>query len=120
MKKLIGLFLLLIFCIGCEKEGEEGEEPDTPIPEQPHDYAEFWGYHVKDTTGLQTETLKTIHSNDTTWLFAMKNKKPWFGMFNENTKEQLDEWLGTASYSLNNQASIPFKPFKISDGFIFS
>ncbi|WP_298551691.1 hypothetical protein [uncultured Parabacteroides sp.] len=87
MKKLIGLFLLLIFCIGCEKEGEEGEEPDTPIPEQPHDYAEFWGYHVKDTTGLQTETLKTIHSNDTTWLFAMKNKKPWFGMFNENTNK---------------------------------
>lgn len=116
MKKLIGLFLLLIFCISCEKGGEE---PDIPVPEQPYDYAEFWGYHVKDTTGFQIETLKTIHSNDTTWLFAIKNKKPWFGMFNENTKEQLDEWLGAASYSLKNQTSIPFKPFKISDGFIF-
>ena len=111
MKKLIGLFLLLIFCVGCEKGGEE--------PELPYDYAEFWGYHVKDTAGFQIETIKSIYSNDTTWLFGMKKGKPWFGMFNEKTKEQIDEWLCTTTYSFNNQTTIPFKPFKISNEFIF-
>ena len=121
MKKLIGLFLLLIFCVGCEKDTVE--EPKPPIvpdePKQPYDYAEFGGYHVKDTVGFDKNSIVLYTLNDSTWIFARKDQKAWFGLFDLKTKLQLSEWQETSDFLVNEKYSINLPPFKISEGYVF-
>lgn len=125
MKKLISLFLVLFLWVGCEKEKFVPEPnisvvPDVPIePELPYDYAEFGGYHVKDTAGFQKETIVLHSTSSATWIYGIKNQKPWFGLFNVSTKEQTNEWLGTAILPSNDSRYIiQHDPFKTSSGYV--
>lgn len=121
MKTFIRLLCLLFLCIGCGKEDvEEPVVPDEPEePELPYDYLEFGGYHVKDTAGFQKETIVFYNTNDTAWIFGIKDQKPWFGLFNSKTKEQTNEWSGTSSFPTSSRCMIQHNPFKISDGYVF-
>ena len=59
------------------------------------------------------------NTNDTAWIFGIKDQKPWFGLFNSKTKEQTNEWSGTSSFPTSSRCMIQHNPFKISDGYVF-
>lgn len=118
MKKIIYLFSLLFLFIGCGEDAKNEIEP-MPQPEPPYDYFEFGGYHLKDTAGFDKESIELYVSNDTTWLFGIKNQKPWFGLFKSDTKEQISEWTSIASLSSDYKCTISHNPYKISMGYIF-
>lgn len=92
-------------------------EPSQPV--KPTDYSVFYGYHVKDTVGLDKGTIALYPANDTVWLFCLRNQKPWFGMFDVKTKEQLSEWTSTSCSSLNSRPAINFNPVRLSKGYAF-
>lgn len=77
MKKLFFLAFILSLIISCDKE-----ETDP--------YKDFWGYHVKDTTGLKL--FKSKHLEEANYLIGLRDKKLWIGKFDNDTKEQLREW----------------------------
>lgn len=83
MKKLLGLFaLLVILLVGCSKEKDCIDD--------------FYGYRIQNTDGIDNESLNVyMVSPDSTFLSGIKNRKIWIGLFNEQTKEQLQEWEGT-------------------------
>lgn len=80
MRKLLGVFALLVMLVvGCSKE-ENGVD-------------NYYGYHIRNEEGLDKESIgKEQISPDSTFLFGIKNRKIWMGLFNEQTKEQLEEW----------------------------
>ena len=114
MRKLVYLLGLLFF-MAC---GEDAKEEIIPEPDVPYDYSEFGGYHVKDTVGYDMATLEFYSSNDTAWIFAVKNQKPWFGMFDSNSKEQLFEWKSSSGLESDYRWSILCNPFKVGDKFV--
>lgn len=66
-------------------------------PEDPVDdpATNFDGYKIKDTIGLDKESLfYTDVYADSTFILGLKDRKIWVGCFNSNTKEQLNEWNG--------------------------
>lgn len=77
MKKLLILAFILSLIISCDKE-----ETDP--------YKDFWGFHVKDTTGLKLFQAKQVE--DVNYLVGLRDKKLWIGKFDNDTKEQLEEW----------------------------
>lgn len=124
MRILVRLLCLLFLCVGCGKnDPEESYKPIEPIipiePEYSYDYFEFSGFHVKDTAGFQKETITLYSTNDTTWIFGIKEQKFWFGLFNSRTKEQISEWSGVTALPLDRKYTIQRDPFKLSSGYIF-
>ena len=77
MKKLLILAFILSLIISCDKE-----ETDP--------YKDFRGFHVKDTTGLKLFQAKQVE--DVNYLVGLRDKKLWIGKFDNDTKEQLEEW----------------------------
>lgn len=76
-----------LFLFSCGKDSIE----NLPID----DTGNFYGYKVKDTTGIDKENLVyTSTSLDTTFIWGLKYRKIWIGCFNKDTKEQLNEWNG--------------------------
>ncbi len=118
MKKYVILFLLASLWFGCSKDTIEKYDPNTSEqPNQPYDYAEFYGYHVSDITGFDLNSIKMYVFNNSTWLLGIKNNNLWFGLFDTNSKEQIEEWNGTIQV-LNNQYSIIESPYNLSEGYI--
>ena len=62
MKKLFFLAFILSLIISCDKE-----ETDP--------YEDFWGYHVKDTTGLELSQAKLVGEID--YLLGLRGGKLW-------------------------------------------
>ena len=91
MKKLFFLAFILSLIISCDKE-----ETDP--------YEDFWGYHVKDTTGLELSQAKLVGEID--YLLGLRGGKLWIGKFNWETKEQLQEWNSTEVF--NTRRTIDF------------
>ena len=114
MRKLVYLLGLLFF-MAC---GEDAKEGIIPEPDVPYDYSEFGGYHVKDTVGYDMATLEFYSSNDTAWIYAIKGQKVWFGMFNDNTKEQITEWKASSSEESDYTSSFLGNPFKVGDKYV--
>ncbi len=77
MKKLLILAFILSLIISCDKK-----ETDP--------YKDFWGFHVKDTTGLKLFQAKQVE--DVNYLVGLRDKKLWIGKFDNDTKEQFGEW----------------------------
>ena len=98
--------------------GEDAKEGIIPEPDVPYDYSEFGGYHVKDTVGYDMATLEFYSSNDTAWIYAIKGQKVWFGMFNDNTKEQITEWKASSSEESDYTSSFLGNPFKVGDKYV--
>ena len=71
MKKLLILAFILSLIISCDKE-----ETDP--------YKDFWGFHVKDTTGLKLFQAKQVE--DVNYLVGLRDKKLWIGKFDNDTK----------------------------------
>ena len=67
-------------------------------------YEDFWGYHVKDTTGLELSQAKLVGEID--YLLGLRGGKLWIGKFNWETKEQLQEWNSTEVF--NTRRTIDF------------
>ena len=91
MKKLFFLAFILSLIISCDKE-----ETDP--------YEDFWGYHVKDTTGLELSQAKLVGEID--YLLGLRGGKLWIGKINWETKEQLQEWNSTEVF--NTRRTIDF------------
>lgn len=122
---LMFLALNMLLFVGCGKEEEipidiiEDERPGSDPNDPNSDIPNFMGYYVEDTTGLQEETALSRTYNDTTWIFALRNEKAWFGMFDERSKKQLAEWQSQNSFSIKEQTWIAFNPFILSDCIAF-
>lgn len=58
-----------------------------------------YDYAVKDTTGIVSGKITFFepewYSGDTSYLIGFKADTIWIGTFNNQTKEQIDEWIDT-------------------------
>lgn len=81
MKKLLSVFCLLLILAAC---GDDGDKVNV-YP---------GGYRIKNAEGLDWNNVSANTIGDSTWLCGLKNWKIWIGLFDEQTKEQLEEWNG--------------------------
>lgn len=99
-KILVVSFILLV---GCTKDDAITEEPipEPEIPQNPYEW--FDGYMVEDTTGFDRKIpIERIYfSEDTTLLYGRKHGKLWLGMFDSDTKEELNSWLCSKEDSID-------------------
>ena len=99
-KILVVSFILLV---GCTKDDVITEEsiPEPEIPQNPYEW--FGGYVVEDTTGFDRKIpIERIYfSEDTTLLYGRKHGKLWLGMFDPDTKEELNSWLCSKEDSID-------------------
>lgn len=75
----------------CDKD--DLKDPLDFIQQQQKD---FYGYHVKDKNNIDVTSIETAAQlGDSVFLTGFKNNRIWIALFNEQTKEQLQEWNGT-------------------------
>lgn len=80
------VFICSSFLSSCDKKNDK-ESGST-----------YSNYHIKDTDGLDLESIIPfidVNNQNTIWLYGIKNNKIWIGVFDIQTKEQLQEWNGT-------------------------
>lgn len=116
MKRFIYSLGLVILSVSCGDDKNEIPQPEID-PDLIYDMY-FMGYHVEDTTGFDKETLQFYTSNDTAWIYAIKDQAVWFGMFNDNTKEQIAEWQGASSEKSGYDNAFPVNPHKVGDKYV--
>lgn len=97
MKKLLFLAFILSLIISCDKE-----ETDP--------YKDFWGFHVKDTTGLKLFQAKQVE--DVNYLVGLRDKKLWIGKFDNDTKEQLGEWNSPEVFNTSRTIDLGYGEIK--------
>ena len=67
-----------------------------PSCDKDHGNDNFYGYNVENHDGFDMLSItQCSYNQDTAFLTGIKNEKHWIGMFDEHTKEQLQEWNGT-------------------------
>lgn len=119
MKQFICLVIFVLFFGGCGKE--EINTSSNALSDEPQkpDFSEFRGYHVKDTVGFQKGTLLYYTTNDSTWIFGIKDEKVWFGLFDEETKKQQKEWKSVSDFSIEGEFRIVFRSILQSGECVF-
>lgn len=106
--------------IGCgEKESEEPHDlmSDGTIY---YEYLERY-YHVDDIESFNKKSVSGVVGTDTTWVCGVKNGKRWFGLFDQHSKKQLQEWVGTETIS-NVESALKFNSYnmiQLNSGYAF-
>lgn len=60
--------------------------------------------HFNDTTGFKENSIRYANISDAgIWITGIKNKKLWIGLFNDESYEQLDEWIDSEELPENKK-----------------
>ena len=75
-----------------------------------------YDYAVKDTAGLLSgEKIlfkPASYAGDTTYLIGFKKDTIWIGLFNKQTKQQIDEWMDIEPTSRTQKVHISYGQYK--------
>ena len=108
---VFGVFSLSLF-VGCEKAKDQ-LPIDEISPEE--EITIFDVYHFNDTTGFKENSVRSANTSDAgRWITGIKNKKLWIGLFNDESYEQLDEWI-TSEELPENKKRIGIAPPLLAD-----
>ncbi|WP_075556607.1 hypothetical protein [Parabacteroides timonensis] len=110
--KTLFLLFLISLLTGCSKE------PLNKIPGNEISDNNFWtgwekSLNLKDFD--EGSLVLKSDENGNTWIFGLKNSRPWLGLFNGATKEKLNEWNLLQNLSINTITS----PIIMPGGYAF-